>query len=105
MCQLPRGSRVALVSFGNFATVVVPLTDRQAAVIDGISGLLTQLRTQLGPGLLEGVRSVTGEGPTASLPSGTLFRAVAILLTDGWSSDGIPPEEAAQEARRRGVQV
>ncbi|MDQ7844201.1 MAG: VWA domain-containing protein [Armatimonadota bacterium] len=103
--RLPRESRVALVSFGNFATVVVPLTDRREAMIDGINGLRTQLRTQLGPGLLEGVRAVTGEGPAMPLPAGTAYRAAAILLSDGRASDGILPEEAAQEARRRGVRV
>ena len=103
--RLPRESRVALVSFGNFATVVVPLTDRRPAMIDGITGLRTQLRTQLGPGLLEGVRAVTGEGGVAPLPAGTTYRAVAILLSDGRASDGILPEDAAQEAKRRGVRV
>jgi Ca-activated chloride channel family protein len=32
-------------------------------------------------------------------------RAVAILLSDGRASDGVPPLEAAEEARRRGVRV
>jgi len=103
--HLPKESRVALVTFGNFATVVVPLTDQRQTMINGITGLRTQLRTQLGPGLLEGVRAVTGEGPVPPLPAGASFRAVAILLSDGRASDGISPEEAAREARRSGVRV
>jgi len=103
--HLPRQSRVALVTFGNYASVVVPLTERREVMQDAIIALRTQLRTQLGPGLLEGVRAVTGEGPAPPLAPGLPFRAVAILLSDGRASDGIAPEEAAQEARRRGVRV
>jgi Ca-activated chloride channel family protein len=32
-------------------------------------------------------------------------KAIAVLLSDGRASDGVPPLEAAQEARRRGVRV
>lgn len=101
--HLPRASRLGLVTFGNYATVVVPLTDDRARMIDGITNLTTQLRTQLGPGLVEGVRAVTGEGSLAPMAGG--FRAVAVLMSDGHASDGIPPPEAAQEAKTRGVRV
>jgi len=52
---------------------------------------------------------VTGEG-NAAPPGGTpplpgQSVAIAVLLSDGRVSDGIPPLEAAQEARRRGVRV
>ena len=102
--RLPRASRLALVTFGNFATVVVPLTSERDHVIAGIANLTTQLRTQLGTGLVEGVRAVTGEG-TPTSPPAVGFRAVAVLLSDGRASDGIPPLEAAQLARSRGVRV
>lgn len=76
---------------------------------EGITNLTTQLRTQLGPGLMEGIRAVVGEGDGAgdqSRPGSTdLPRAVAILLSDGRASDGVPPLDAAAEARRRGVRV
>lgn len=106
--RLPRSSRVALVSFGNYATLVVPLTSDRARLRDGISSLTTQLRTQLGTGLIEGVRSATGEAgaglaPDPSARAGAV--AVAVLLSDGRASDGVPPLEAAEEARRRGVRV
>jgi Ca-activated chloride channel family protein len=53
--------------------------------------------------LVEGVRVVTGEtGPPAN-PDRP--RAIAILLSDGRASDGIPPIEAARIARARGVRV
>ncbi len=108
--RLPRSTKVALVSFGNYATLVVPLTDDRARLQDGIRNLSVQLRTQLGNGLMEGVRAVTGEqaAPSASTPDPLRSdppRAVGVLLTDGRASDGIQPLEAAQEARRRGVRV
>jgi Ca-activated chloride channel family protein len=106
--RLPRSSKVALVSFGNYATLVVPLTDDRARLEEAIRNLSIQLRTQLGNGLMEGVRAVTGE-QTAATPSDPPRsdppRAVGVLLTDGRASDGIPPLEAAQEARRRGIRV
>lgn len=105
---LPRTTRVALVSFGNYATLVVPLTDDHRAVQEGIRNLSVQLRTQLGNGLIEGVRAVTGEQnstlpPPAVAPDSP--RAIAVLMSDGRASDGIPPIDAAQEARRQGVRV
>ncbi len=112
--RLPRSTRVALVSFGNYATLVVPLTADRARVQDGIRNLSVQLRTQLGNGLMEGVRAVAGEQTAAAAPAVPItpdplrpdtLRAVGVLLTDGRASDGIPPVEAAQEARRRGMRV
>ena len=119
---LPRQTRIALVSFGSSVTVVAPLTGDRRVLREGIRNLTTQLRTQLGTGLVEGVRAVTGEGggspgagftsptpgsapPTTAPSSPDQPRAIAILLSDGRASDGIPPMEAAQEARRRGVRV
>lgn len=103
--RLPRASPLALVTFGNFAATVVPLTPNHDRVIDGINSITTQLRTQLGTGLMEGVRAVTGEGPLSAPPPAAGFRAVAILLSDGRASDGIPPLEASRQAKARGVRV
>ncbi len=111
--RLPRSTRVALVSFGNYATLVVPLTADRARVQEGIRNLSVQLRTQLGNGLMEGVRAAAGEQtatapaptPTADPSTSDAPRAIGVLLTDGRASDGIPPLEAAREARRRGMRV
>jgi len=101
---LPRTTPVALVTFGNYATVVVPLTTERDRVLDGIMLLTTQLRTQLGNGLMEGVRVVTGERPPGVSPSAGPH-AVVVLLSDGRASDGIPPLAAAQEALAQRVRV
>lgn len=97
--HLPRGVRVGLVTFGNFATVVVPLTADRDAVAQAVSGLVTQLRTQLGAGLLEAVRLLEPEQPRGQV------RGVAVLLSDGRYSDGPTPEEATEQAVRAGVRV
>jgi Ca-activated chloride channel homolog len=107
---LPRASRIALITFGSHVSTVVPLTDDRERLRDAIRGLTTQLRTQLGTGLIEGVNAVTGEspsgGPLAAPPgTGTAPRAIAVLMSDGRASDGVPPLEAAAEAKRRGVRV
>jgi Ca-activated chloride channel family protein len=101
--RLPRASRMALVTFGNFASVVVPLTADRNRLVEGIDNLTTQLRTQLGTGLVEGIKAITGEG--TPVPPGGGLRGVAVLLSDGRASDGVPPEEAAQLAKARGVRV
>lgn len=101
--RLPRASRMALVTFGNFASIVVPLTSDRQRLIDGIDNLSTQLRTQLGTGLVEGIKAITGEGDLPP-PAGGV-RGVAVLLTDGRASDGVPPEEAARQAKARGIRV
>ncbi len=100
---LPRATPAAVVTFGNYASVVVPLTTDRGRLLDGIANLSTQLRTQLGNGLMESVRLLAGE--TAGAVSSAGPRAVVVLLSDGRASDGIPPLEAAVQARDRGVRV
>jgi Ca-activated chloride channel family protein len=121
---LPRSTKVTLVTFGNYASVVVPLTADRPRLEDAIRNLTTQLRTRLGDGLVEGIREVAGETgsasprsgpipgappsgsqPTAPAPSPDRPRAIAVLMSDGRASDGVPPLEAAGEAKRRGVRV
>jgi Ca-activated chloride channel family protein len=133
---LPRASKVTLVTFGSQVTVVVPLSDDRARLREAIATLTTQLRTQLGTGLWEGINAVLGETGASPPPSSWFSpfpgsplplpgtpgpgapdaapappdaqgrpKAFAILLSDGRASDGVPPLEAAEEARRRGVRV
>ncbi len=98
--RLPRGTRVGLVTFGNFATVVVPLTGDRVRVVDATRRLSTQLRTQLGAGLLEAVRLLEHDGdPRADV------RGVVVLLSDGRYSDGPTPDEATRRAVEARVRV
>ncbi len=98
--RLPWGVRVGLVTFGNFASVVVPPTADRERVTQAVWGLRTQLRTQLGAGLFEAVRVLEREGT----PQGEI-RGVVVLLSDGRYSDGPPPEEATDRAVQARVRV
>jgi Ca-activated chloride channel family protein len=98
--RLPPGVRVGLVTFGNFASVVVRPTPDREAVAQAVWSLTTQLRTQLGAGLLEAVRVLEQEGP----PEGDI-RGVVVLLSDGRYSDGPTPQEAADRAVQARVRV
>lgn len=107
---LPRRSRIALITFGSNVSTVVPLTADRERLREAIRNLTTQLRTQLGTGLMEGVHAIAGEqsGASASVAppaAGAPPRAIALLMSDGRASDGVPPLEAAAEAKRRGVRV
>jgi Ca-activated chloride channel family protein len=122
---LPAATSVALVSFGSSTTVVVPLTQDRDRILNGLANLRTELRTQLGTGLQEAVRVVAPEagapagGPVGPAPSPAPTpgvaapppvgaagpQAIVVLLTDGRASDGVPPLEAAREAREKRVRV
>ncbi len=98
--RLPRGARVGLVTFGNFASVVVPLTPDRGRVAEAVAQLATQLRTQLGVGLLEAARLLEQDGGVRGE-----LRGVAVLLSDGRYSDGSTPDEATNRAIRARVRV
>jgi Ca-activated chloride channel family protein len=96
--RLPQGVRVGVVSFGSSATVVVPLTHDRRRVLEGIAGLATELRTQLGAGLLAALHLLEAEPPHDP-------RGVVVLLSDGRYSDGPTPESAAERAAQLRVRV
>lgn len=98
--RLPPGVRVGLVTFGNFASVIVPVTADRGRVADAVAQLATQLRTQLGAGLLEAVRLLEQEAEVRGE-----LRGVAVLLSDGRYSDGPTPDEATKRAVQARVRV
>src|SRR3970282_1102099 len=69
------------------------LTTERDRLLAGIMNLSTQLRTQLGDGLVEGVRLLTGEAAAgaAATPSPEP-REVVILLSDGRGTAGDPTQ-------------
>lgn len=96
--RLPQGVRVGVVRFGSSAAVVVPLTQDRRRVLSGIAGLATELRTQLGAGLLTALHLLEAEPPQDP-------RGVVVLLSDGRYSDGPTPESAADRAVQLRVRV
>ncbi len=114
---LPRGAKVGLVSFSSYATLVTPPTEDHDRVIQAITGLTLEFATAVGDGLLEAVYALPGRSrpesaPGAGLPPPVpplapdrLPPATVVLLSDGQSNRGTPPEDAAIVARQLRVKV
>lgn len=114
---LPRGAKVGLVSFSSYATLVTPPTEDHDRVVQAINSLALEFATAIGDGLLEAVYALpgrvrpensTGSGmpPMGPLPGAErLPPATVVLLSDGQSNRGTPPEDAAVVARQLRVKV
>jgi Ca-activated chloride channel homolog len=114
---LPRGAKIGLVSFSSYATLVTPPTDDHERVVQAINSLSLEFATAIGDGLLEAVYALpgrvrpensTGSGmpPLGPLPGADrLPPATIVLLSDGQSNRGTPPEDAAVVARQQRVKV
>jgi Ca-activated chloride channel family protein len=113
---LPRGAKVGLVSFSSYATLVTPPTDDHDRVIQAIKGLTLEFATAIGDGLLEAVYALPGRvrpanvfqrGVPVTPPEGVerLPPATVVLLSDGQSNRGTPPEDAAVVAHQWHVKV
>ncbi len=118
--QLPHGAKVGLVSFSSYATLVTPPTEDHDRVIEAIKGLNLEFATAIGDGLLEAVYALPGrqrpprgllpgaESPFTSQPpvdAAQLPPATVVLMSDGQSNRGTPPEDAAAVARQWHVKV
>jgi Ca-activated chloride channel homolog len=113
--SLPRGARVGLVSFSSYATLVTPPTDDHDRVIEAINNLNLEFATAIGDGLLEAVYALPGrprpENPQIPTPDtppvdiNHLPPGTVVLLSDGQSNRGTPPEDAAAIARDLHVKV
>jgi Ca-activated chloride channel family protein len=115
--NLPRGAKVGLVSFSSYATLVTPPTDDHDRVIQAINSLNLEFATAIGDGLLEAVYALPGRQrqdnplapgtPPSTPPPGAdrLPPATVVLLSDGQSNRGTPPEDASTVARLQHVKV
>jgi len=113
--SLPGGAKVGLVSFSSYATLVTPPTDDHDRVIKAINSLNLEFATAIGDGLLEALYALPGrqrpENPPTPGPEATpvdpsrLPPATVVLLSDGQSNRGTPPEDAAVVARQWHVKV
>jgi Ca-activated chloride channel family protein len=127
----PRTTRIGVVAFAGSASLVQPPTQNHADVLAAIDQFQMQNATAIGAGLLVSLKAIFPDGDFevqppqrrnaafgASLqraePQKTDFRPVApgsynhaviILLTDGQTTTGPDPIEAAKKAAERGVRV
>ncbi|MDQ7820774.1 MAG: VWA domain-containing protein [Armatimonadota bacterium] len=108
---LPRGLKVGVVTFSSYATLLVPPTADRGRVVQAIEMLSTEFATAIGDGLVEAVYALPGRQrpaspfqppppPAEGAPPGTV-----VLLSDGQSNRGVPPQDAARIAREQGVTV
>jgi len=117
---LPGDTKVGLVSFSSYATLVCPPTAEHEQVIQAINNLNLEFATAIGDGLLEAVYALPGRprltnpldryaSPTVPTAPPTdadrLIPATVVLLSDGQSNRGVPPEEAAAVAKELKVKV
>ena len=114
--SLPHGAKVGLVSFSSYATLITPPTDDHDRVVQAVNSLNLEFATAIGDGLLEAVYALPGRPrpPQALLPglppppppdADRLPPATVVLLSDGQSNRGTPPEDAATIARQLHVRV
>lgn len=98
--SLPEQMRVGVVSFTDYASLVAPLTNDRRAVHDALAGLETKAGTAMGDGLAVALTQIAGERE-----GGKEVPASILVLSDGESNLGLPPELVAREARRTDVPV
>ena len=98
--DLPRGTRVGLVSFSGFANTVIPVTDQHDRLIAAVENLELAFGTRIGDAIKVSLENLKSE---AAPGKGVQHRI--ILLTDGRNFGGEDPVEVALEAKRRGVEI
>ena len=112
---LPADTRVGVVSFSTRAQVASPLTRDREAVQAAIRTLQADGGTAIGEGLAMGLdvlrRGAAGQeaagataAPDNNAPAGQMVGTV-VLLSDGATSGGEPPAQAAARASEAGVVV
>ncbi len=99
---LPRGVQLGLVSFNNTARVNKPLTHEREEVTEAIDRLWANGGTAIGDGLNLALDEIA-QRPQNS--EGEAAPALVVLLSDGASTAGTPPEQAAARAVEQQVPV
>jgi Ca-activated chloride channel family protein len=109
---LPPNTRVGVVEFSSRARLASPLTRDRAVVLSAIRGLDADGGTAIGDGLAlaidvlrRGATEATVTSPGAAPPAPEDAPGTVVLLSDGASSAGQPPQQAAMRANQAGVVV
>lgn len=116
----PAGTRIGIIAFAGFAAIVQEPTDDQDRLNAAIANLTTGRGTAIGDGIMTSLEAIDGPdqpaggapGATATpppsptpLPEGEYAPDIIVVLTDGVSTDGSDPLEAARQAKARGVRI
>jgi Ca-activated chloride channel homolog len=109
--QQAPGTQIGLVAFASLAALVQPPTTDQRALQQAVQRLDIGLGTALGSGLDAALRAIGDlhedhtAGPPPDRAAGEYAPEIIVLLTDGVTTVGEPPLEAAARAAERGVRV
>ena len=123
----PSSARIGVVSFAATASVVQPPTRNREDILAAIDRFQLQRGTAIGSGILVSLKTIfpdvefdlrasnpRGEpraaplskaAPDKTVPAGSYASAAIILLSDGQTTTGPNPIEAARMAAERGVRV
>lgn len=123
IAETPRSTRVGIVAFAGSASIVQPPTADRSALFAALEAFQLQHATAIGSGILVSLKAIFPElefdpftyrltaaasaaaGGTAPVQPGSYGAAAIILLTDGQTTTGPDPLEAARIAAARGVRV
>ena len=124
VAEQPRSTRIGIVAFAGSAALVQPPTTNRTDILAAIDHLQLQHATAVGSGLLVSLKALFPQQDFEVLPprmrnaaagaSGAEFRPVPpgsytagaiVLLSDGQTTTGPDPVEAARLAAARGVRV
>jgi Ca-activated chloride channel family protein len=123
IAQQPRSTRIGVVAFAGSAALVQPPTSNRHDLRAAIDQLQLQHATAVGSGILVSLKAIFPQEefelpppgqrrpakqslPTAkAVPPGSYAEAAIILLTDGQTTAGPDPVDAARLAAERGVRV
>jgi Ca-activated chloride channel homolog len=112
-------TQIGIVAFAGFAELVQPPINDEATLMAVVNSLLTARGTAMGSGILEAIDAIaeidpsvapstqpyTSQVPPTPVPNGAYVPAIIVVLTDGVTTQGASPIDAAQQAADRGIRV
>jgi Ca-activated chloride channel homolog len=106
------GTQIGIVAFAGSAHLVQPPTSDQSALRAAVQSLLTARGTAIGNGIIESLEAIAEINGDALALSAIGAEAgadspseIIVVLTDGVTTTGVPPLQAAQVAAERGIRV
>lgn len=112
-------TQIGIVAFAGFAEIVQMPTNDRKALQAAVDSLTTGRGTAIGSGILKSIDVIAQIDPSVApsvenpaqataptpAPPGVFTPNIIVVLTDGVTTTGVPPLDAAQQAIDRGVRV
>lgn len=113
------GTQIGIVAFAGYAELIQPPTTDQEVLQQAVQSLTTGRGTAIGSGILRSIDAIAeidpnvapaqtgapGEQAPVPVPKGAYAPHIIVVLTDGVSTTGPSPLDAAQQAADRGIRV